>query len=183
MHIPRSRGGRTALVATVLGTVLLLVGGYLVLFDESSKTPTSAEGLSAGTQPFQPGEDEIPESLEDLVNPAKIGESAVTGVSQGAGNPFGNTAGDRRFHTVQITLRSDGAMYIGYRYRDKSGGLKIAERTLVVNHRVRGPLPVAQVAVQVLDTATFATCSIAIDGVTVTQSTARGSHHVAICTG
>ena len=52
-----------------------------------------------------------------------------------------------------------------------------------IGKSVRGPLPVAQLGVQVLSTATYVTCKISVDGVVVSTKTVRGANRVAVCVG
>lgn len=181
MRIPTSRGRRIALVATIAGAVLVLVGGYLTLFNSSSESGTADS--SSLSNPFVPFAGAVPESIEDPIDPAQTGENDVAGVNRGVGDPFAAKSGDNRFYTVRITVQSDGDMYIGYRYRDGRGDIKLAQQTFTKTTRVRGPRPLAQVGVQVRGTGTYATCTIAIDGVTVSRATAPALYHVTVCTG
>jgi len=117
---------------------------------------------------------------------AKVGPSTKVGsaLKTGAVDPFANASSDHTLHKVVIRFTSDGAMYAGWRYRSKGGdGSKIASRTLEVSKTVRGGLPVAQAAVQALQTSTYATCTIFVDGVAVTKQTAKGVNHVTVCVG
>lgn len=46
---------------------------------------------------------------------------------------------------------------------------------------IKGPRYVAEMAVQVYPTATYATCTLYIDGVKISSKTAKGNYHVAVC--
>lgn len=163
-------------------TVVLVTGLMMVVGGSSGDDGKSGQAALSDSQGFEPYDtglfDEPPSAPPDGADGVeKLGGAA-------AANPFANSAGDRKLHKVVITFRSDGALYAGWRYRSKGGsGLKVAERSLTVSQTVRGPLPVAQAAVQVLQTSTYATCVISVDGVAVTSQTARGVNHVIVCLG
>ena len=71
----------------------------------------------------------------------------------------------------------------GWRFRGGDDGVRVADKNMVINKSVRGPLPVAQLGVQVLSTATYVTCKISVDGVVVSTKTVRGANRVAVCVG
>lgn len=124
--------------------------------------------------------------VTDLPDTTMPGAGTKVGnpLKRGAGDPFAAESSDRALHKVVIRFTSDGGMYAGWRYRTKGGeGTKIASGTLEVSKTVRGGLPVAQAAVQVLQTSTYVTCTIFVDGVAVTKQTAKGVNHVTVCVG
>jgi hypothetical protein len=174
---------KASLAAMVVGAGLI-VAALLSMWlggssDDDALTGQDALSRSQGLQPFDTGLTETKDPSRSAK--AKDGLSALTA---GAGNPFGASSGDNKAHKVEIRFSSDGAFYAGWRYRTKGGeGLKVGDRSLVVGKTVRGGLPVAQVAVQALRTATYATCSIVVDGVVVATETAKGANHVTVCVG
>lgn len=98
--------------------------------------------------------------------------------------PFASGFGDTRLHKVTVSVTGDGALNIGYRFRDgKDADSRVVTRSFSYTRSVHGPLPVVQIGVQVLYNATYATCSITIDGTTtVTRRSATGPGHIAVCT-
>jgi hypothetical protein len=178
-----ARVQQVSLAALIIGACVIVVTlltmwlGGSSSHDDQALTP---DGLG-GSQELAPRDTGLlgtdkPEAITD----DRVG-SALTA---GGTDPFANGAGDQTLHKVVIRFTSDGALYAGWRYRDKGGaGSKIASHTLEVGRTVRGALPVAQAAVQVLQTATYAKCTIFVDGVAVTTQTARGVNHVTVCIG
>lgn len=174
----RTRGQKLALVALVLGTALLLAAGYVALPDDpadpaatptpSATTPspqsTQAERADAAKNPFDP----------DNGNQLGIGTNGV--------DPFDNVAGSHQVYNVKINLRTDGQMKFVYRYRTGYTDPKSANGSVSVSKRIRGPRAVAQVFVQLIG-GTYATCSISIDGETVSSATAKKMYDVVACTG
>ncbi len=176
-----SRGQVVAIAATLLGTTLLLVSGYLAFFKDSAEPLTAAQ-QRPNAQQLDVGEDEIPKSFEDLLNPDKPGDGSGSSTSLTGEDPFKGTFDNKRFYDVTITVRSDGPVFIGYRFRSGTEGPYVADRSKTITKRLRGPLPVAQVGVQVFSSSTYATCTIKIDGVTIAQGTAKGTNDVVVCT-
>jgi hypothetical protein len=154
----------------------------LMLLRGNSNSPIADPESNGGAGLLQPG-DQTSEDLTTVPSAEpSAGSSSLTGVL--GSDPFANDTGDNTLHKVVVRFTSDGALYAGWRYRTKGGeGLKVAEQSLTVGKTVRGSLPVAQAAVQVLGTSTYATCSISVDGVTVRSQTARGQNHVVVCVG
>jgi hypothetical protein len=159
-----------------------LVAALMLLRGSSDNPPVADPEANGGAGLLQPG-DQASENLATAPSAdPSAGSSSLTGVF--GGDPFANDTGDNTLHKVVVRFTSDGALYAGWRYRTKGGeGLKVAEQSLTVGKTVRGSLPVAQAAVQVLGTSTYATCSISVDGVTVRSQTARGQNHVVVCVG
>jgi hypothetical protein len=163
--------GIGVIVVTLLS---MLLGGS----SDDGKVSTRDEIRQA--QGLEPGLTDTPKTKLGPSGSTKVG----TPLKAGGADPFANASSDHTLHKVVIRFTSDGAMYAGWRYRTKGGeGSKIASRTLEVSKTVRGALPVAQAAVQSLQTSTYATCTIFVDGVAVTRQTARGVNHVTVCIG
>ena len=170
-----------SLAAMAIGVVVIIATGLTMWLGGSSDDDkrSSPDDLGRSLQPLDPG-------LDASENPEKIpsDDKVSSSLKAGGADPFADGSTDRTVHKVVIRFTSDGAMYAGWRYRTKGGdGLKVAGRTLEVSKTVRGSLPVAQAAVQALQTATYATCTIIVDGVAVTTQTAKGTNHVTVCVG
>lgn len=183
MRLKSRRVRQASIAAVVIGAGVIVVtllsmwlgGGSSD--DDKASSPDELLG-SQGLEPRDTGlvATDKPEALN-----ANGLNSALTA---GGDDPFATTSSDQTLHKVVIRFTSDGAMYAGWRYRTKGGeGLKVANRTLEVSKTVKGSLPVAQAAVQALQTSTYATCTIIVDGVAVTTQTARGVNHVTVCIG
>ncbi len=173
----RSRGQKVALMATVLGTALLLAAGYLALPDDSSE-PSSRPTSSATPSPqsTQAERDDASKNPFDPDNGDQLG-FGTNGV-----DPFDNMAGSRQVYDVKINLRSDGQMKFVYRFRTGYTDPKTANGSASISKQLRGPRAVAQVFVQLIG-GTYATCSISIDGETVSTTTIRKMYGVVACTG
>jgi hypothetical protein len=181
VQLTSNRVRRGSQIAMAVGAVLIVVT-LLVMWLGSSDDDklTSNQDLenSQGLQPYNP--DLVESKSPGSVSTKKNGLNTMVGGT----DPFAKSTGDDTPHKVQIKFTSDGALYAGWRYRTKGGeGVKVAEKSLTVGKTVRGGLPAAQAAVQVLRTATYATCTIYIDGVAVTTQTAKGANHVTVCVG
>lgn len=188
MHRPRFlRNDKLPLVAIAAG--LMLIVGALVpwgdLFGHDNPGASAASYRSPDTGLFSTDEpltdlEDGGKSSKDSKGPSKKPSKDLT---DGLANPFSRSFGSNRLHTVTLRIVSDGAVNVGYRYRGGEGdGQQLANRSLTLTRTVRGPLPVAQVAVQVLSNATYAKCSISIDGIVVNSYTASGGGYVAVCT-
>ncbi len=170
------------MAALVIGTGVIVVTLLSIWLggssdDDAALSPDQLSG-SQGLEPRDTGlvQTQAPDAITD--------KGINTAMTAGGSDPFAGAASDNTLHKVVIRFTSDGGMYAGWRYRTKGGdGSKIADRTLEVSKTVRGALPVAQAAVQVLQTSTYAKCTIFIDGVAVTTQTAKGVNHVTVCMG
>lgn len=169
------------MAAMVVGAVVIVGTMLTIWLGGSSDDKASEDEDLAGSY-------RAPTLDTGIVKTEKPGKSASKDVNSllaaGGSDPFAGTTSDGKLHKVVIRFTSDGAMYAGWRYRSKGGdGLQVGNRTLEVSKTVRGPLPVGQAAVQVLQTASYATCSIIVDGIVVTTQTAKGVNHVTVCVG
>ncbi len=178
MRRSRDTGRKAAVAAIVLGAALLLAAGYLALphdTSDSSSVPTpSATPSLQSTQA---------ERIDPSKNPFDPGDGDQRGFGTNGLDPLANAQGDTRIHDVTVTLRSDGPIKWMFRTRAGDGPVQNASGPVSFTKRVRGPLPAAQVLVQVLPRSTYATCSISIDGRRVDSSTSRTAYQVIACTG
>lgn len=181
MSPSRSRSEKVALAAMITGGVAIVLGlAFVVLGGSSSDKPSAVPPRSTTL----PTADFDGRTQDERVRDQKAAEQqkALNALGSGAEDPFASAEGDTSPHKVSITFTADGSLYAGYRFRNGGEGIKVADRTLTVNRVVNGPLPLAQVGVQVVGDSTFATCTITVDGVTVTTQTARGKGFVVVCT-
>jgi hypothetical protein len=182
VRLKSNRVQQASLAALVIGAGVIIVvllrmwlGGSSD--DDSALSPDDL-GESHSLAPRDTG-------LAETKKPEAITNFGInSALTAGGDDPFASESSDQSVHKVVIRFTSDGALYAGWRYRTKGGeGSKIAARTLEVSKTVQGGLPVAQAAVQVLQTATYAKCTIIVDGVAVTTQTAKGVNHVTVCIG
>lgn len=174
MRHSRRRGQRIAVVATVLGSILLLAGAYMVFVENSDEA--SIEGPTApkvSVQPIQPPRDEIPEGFEKFFEGG--GPTTVTG------DPLKNAGTGNTIYDVTITLRGNGPFKYVIRTQAGDSAVTSASSTVTITKRLRGPRAVVQAYVQALGTS--ATCTIAIDGKVVSSATASTRYEVTVCTG
>ncbi len=149
------------------------------MYVENEDAQPSAEGPTApqvSLQPIQPPRDEIPDGFEKFF---EDGGGAVTVT----GDPLKLAGTGTVVHDVTITLTSDGPMKYVYRTQHGDTAVRVANRQTSVNYKLRGPRAVAQAYVQQLDGASYATCSISIDGERVSTATAKETYQVVVCTG
>ncbi|MCW2749074.1 MAG: hypothetical protein JWR83_184 [Aeromicrobium sp.] len=180
VHLSSKRVRLVAIAATSLGCVMLLVAGFMIWNGNSSNSTNGVDGNALA--PYQGNTNDF-ENLRPTQAPAS-GVSLpgfTTGAS--AGDPFANSVGDSSIHRVTISVTSDGAIYVGYRYRNGKKGVKVANGSFSDSRTLHGPLPLAQVGVQVIGNGTYAICSVTIDGAKVVTYTAKGAGHVVVCTG
>lgn len=177
MRHSRRRGQRIAVTATVLGTILLLVGAYMMFVenDDDEPTATGPTAPNVSLQPIQPPRDEVPEGFEEFFD--RDGGITVTG------DPLKNAGTGTTVHHVVITLTSDGPMKYVYRTQHGDTPVRVANRQTSKTYNLRGPRAVAQAFVQVSNGSTYATCTITVDGVRASTSTARQLYEVVVCTG
>jgi hypothetical protein len=176
----RTRGQKVALGATVLGVVLLLAVGYRALPDDSPEpTAEPAPSVSVSVPAPDVGTGELPDSFKKALDPGSEGQP---GFGTSGKDPFDNMAGSTQIYHVKINLRTDGQMKFVYRYRTGYTDPKTASGSASVSKELRGPRAVAQVFVQLIG-GSYATCSITIDGKTVSTTTAKKMYDVVACTG
>ena len=189
MRLPKSTRSRVWLALGALGIVAVIAFGITAynLWQDGNSPSASGSSKDKTTNPLD-GPSDYPTS-EGTATPKIKGLSAKDAALLASGkgisdkNPFSSSFGDTRLHTVTIRVSGDGAVYVGYRYRDgKASNSRVISRSFSTSRSVHGPLPVAQVGVQVMTSGTYATCSILIDGVVVNSSTAHGANHVTVCT-
>lgn len=181
MSPSRSRSEKVALAAMITGGVAIALGLLFVVFGGSSSDKPSAVPPRSTTLPTA---DFDGRTQDERARDQKAAEQqkALNALGSGTEDPFANTEGDTSEHRVSVTFTADGSLYAGYRFRNGGEGIKVAGNSLTVERTVKGPLPLAQVAVQVVGDSTFATCTIKVDGVKVTSQTARGKGYVVVCT-
>ena len=166
----------------VVGAVVVVVSGFLMVRGGSTADPSVSD--SGGSDAFVPYDDPTvdPAAIEKTEpTPEPGGKNPLTVVSKG-NEGWGKTTGDTGPHEVTISVTSDGAIYVGYRFWKGKSGLKFAEKSFSTTQTVHRGRGVAQVGAQVLDTATYATCTISVDGVVVTTNRASKKLAVAVCT-
>lgn len=118
------------------------------------------------------------------------GAAGALGANGSAGDIFGptsvtsNTASGPQVHNVLFRATSDGTLGpVAYRVRGgRTQTMKSAGSPLNIRRSVKGPRPVAQMAVQVAPGASFARCSIYVDGKLLSTFVARGPNSVVVCT-
>jgi hypothetical protein len=182
VRLKSNRVQQVSMAALVIGAgVIIVVLLRMWLGGSSDDDKALLPDDFGGSQSLSPQDT----GIEDTDKPEAITDDGLnSALNAGGSDPFADGSSDQTVHKVVIRFTSDGAMYTGWRYRTKGGGgTKIASRTLEVSRTVQGALPVAQAAVQVLQTATYAKCTIIVDGVEVTTQTAKGVNHVTVCIG
>jgi hypothetical protein len=168
-------------VATVLGTLLVLAGAYMVVVENDEPSSSGPTAPKVSIPPRVTNDAGIPEGYENFFEGATAadGSHSVTASS----DPLKIARRDSRIVNVTITLTSDGPMKYAYRTREGPSAPQSANRTASVSLRLRGPTPVAQAFVQLIDGSTYATCTITIDGERVSRATAKKMYQVVACTG
>ena len=177
----RSKLDKIAIASIALGFVLLATFGLRALFIGSS----DRDPMSNGNEAFVPyGTGRVPGETIAPSDPTSSSPplSGPLADALGSVGTFGK-GGDNTVHSFVMTASSDGGVYAGWRFRGGDDGVRVADKNMVINKSVRGPLPVAQLGVQVLSTATYVTCKISVDGVVVSTKTVRGANRVAVCVG
>ncbi|MDQ3155327.1 MAG: hypothetical protein M3Q98_01165 [Actinomycetota bacterium] len=100
-------------------------------------------------------------------------------------NPFGtNVSPSSTVHKVVFRATSDGPIgRLGYVVRwGSTKTVTTSQSSWSTARSVRGPRPVAQLAVQVSAGSTYARCTIVVDGKQASSYVARGVNHVVVCT-
>lgn len=175
----RARGREIALAALVLGTALILAAGYLVLLADSDDASTNS---MPSISPPTPQSTQA-ERVDPSKNPFDPENKDQPGLGTNGVDPLANAAGDTRLHDVTVTLRSDGPIRWLFRTRSGDSAPQDANRSVSFTRRIRGPLPAAQIFVQVIPRSSYATCTISIDGVVVESVTAKKAYQAVACTG
>lgn len=173
----RLRGQDLAIAATVLGTVLLLIGGYLALTDDSAE-PRSLSVPQPTLLPDQAVGGGGLESLEALLDPQNLPDGTRP---SDEGEGLKRIDNQARYYDVTVTLRSEGPMRYVVRTKSGDGPVVRANGTVTIKKRLRGPRYVIQVFVQTLDRSS--SCSISLDGRTVSSSREARQYHVTLCSG
>lgn len=176
----RRKLDKIGLASAAVGAVVLVAFGLSTLRGGDSDGDPSADS----TEAFVPYETEVlPEEPTITPSTPASGKSPalLTDALDSVGK-FGK-GGDNSVHKVVLTAKSDGGIYVGYRLRGGREGIQVAEKKFAYSNSARGPLPIAQLGVQILSTATYATCTISVDGVVVSTKTVRGTYRVLVCFG
>lgn len=176
----RTRRRKAILVAAVLGAVLLLTVGYRALSgDPLPPAPQAEPAPTVRTQAPDVGTGDLPDSFKKALG---SGVAGLPGFGTSGKDPFDNMSGSTQIYHVGINLRTDGRMKFIYRYRTGYSAVSTASGSTSVTRHLRGPRAVAQVFVQLIG-GSYATCSITIDGETVSTTSARKMYDVVACTG
>ena len=184
MQLPKSKKSRIWLALAAVGVIAIVAFGFTAyhLWQDGN----APSGSKADKDKYKIGDAPTGYPTFEGAPTPKAGADvlAAKGKVFSNVNPFATGYGDSRLHTVTLSVSGDGALSIGYRFRDgKSGDSKVVNRSFSTTRSVHGPLPVAQIGVQVLSNASYATCSITIDGTTTTSHKSRiGPGHVVVCT-
>ena len=136
----------------------LVIGGFALklIVDRSPDAPAASETL------------DVPGVTEDAPTPAPQPTATSTVLSSGE-------------HNVKIAVESDGAVRVGFKFTGGAEGLKDATKTFSKSATVSGSDGLAQVGVQLLDNATFATCTITVDGAKKSTQKTTTKASVAVC--
>lgn len=171
-----------AAAAMVAGTLLITVGGLLMFHGDGSDPATSKDRTgSQASVPFGTDTNEV-EAVKPLPSPTPSPTpTAQADTSLGFKKPFGKAAGDNTPHSVTITIKSDGAVYIGFRFYQGTKGYRFANRSFTITRTVHGAKPLAQVGVKYESNATYATCSISVDGVVINSNRTGKKFAVTVC--
>lgn len=181
MQVKNRRVDAAALGAIIVGCIMLAIAGIVYLKGDSSDSTNPFEHPnSSARQKYQTDTKGlgIPRPTQ---RPATDGSLPGFQQPTGTRDPFAKAIGDSSIHKVTISVTSDGAVYVGYRYRSGGTGLKVMDQTFSRTQNERGPLPVVELAVRVIGNSTYATCTVTIDGTKVVSQTAKGGGHITIC--
>lgn len=180
----RRKLDKIGLATVSAGVVVLAAFGLKTLMD-SGPDPESSR---SGEQAFIPYETTVlPETTITPSTPASsptpltgtVGDDPLAGVGG-----FGPGQADIAPHKVTVSITSDGAVHLGFRFYKGGSGYRFADRTFSMTKTVRGTRPyLAQVAAKLQPTATWAKCSISVDGVVVVRgSTSEKYPNFTVCT-
>ncbi|MCW2800154.1 MAG: hypothetical protein JWQ70_1626 [Aeromicrobium sp.] len=173
MRLPRKRVDRIALAAVAVGLVILLVAGFTIWHGNSSDS--SAKSPQDIFVPYET-------NTQDLQGTRPTQGSTGTPSTTKSSDPFTSDANDHKMHHVVVSVVSDGEIFVGYRYRGGRKATKVTTRSYSNTATVHGPQPLAQVGAQLKGSATYATCTITLDGKQVAKSTTKGAGSVVVCT-
>ena len=171
------------LATIAVGVVVIAALGLKMLMNSGS----DLESTDGGEQAFTPYETKLlpeatitpsaPTPSETPLTSTVGNEDPLAGVRR-----FGIAGDDNTPHKVTITLQSDGSMYIGYRFYKGDEGYRYASKKISITDTVRGSRTIAQVGVIFQQNATYAECTISVDGVPIVTRTTKGTkHRVTVC--
>ncbi|GAA3512163.1 hypothetical protein GCM10022234_03420 [Aeromicrobium panaciterrae] len=179
----RRKLDKIGLATIAVGVVVMGAFGLKTLMDSGSDP---AAGTPDG-QAFIPYETDLePETTITPSTPATtpipltgtVGdEDPLAGVRR-----FGIAGDDNTPHKVTITLQSDGSMYFGFRFYKGDEGYRYASRKISITNTVRGSRTLVQVGVKYQQNATYAKCTISVDGVPIVSRSTKGTkYQVTVC--
>lgn len=179
----RRKLDKIGLASIAVGVVVLGAFGLKTLMGSGSG-PESSE---SSEQAFIPYETTLlPETTITPSTPAPsptpltgtVGdEDPLAGVHR-----FGIAGDDNTPHKVTITLQSDGSMYFGFRFYKGDEGYRYASNKISITNTVRGSRTLVQVGVKYQQNATYAKCTISVDGVPIVTHTTKGTkYQVTVC--
>lgn len=179
MRLPKSKKSRIWAGVAAL-TVLAVIAFGVTAFNlwQDGNAPSASDSKN-GKKPIPDGPSGFP-TIAGATPTAAI-DPATLAKNLKNGDPFGAGGTDNSVHTVTLTFTSDGAAYLGYKLRGGQSDAKVVSKSYSVTRSVHGPLPVAYVVVQALSNATYATCTITIDGAVTNSETAKGRYNVIGC--
>lgn len=146
------------LVAMIIGAVVIGAFGLKLILDTSPDVPKASETLEA------PGID------DETSTPTPVAQPTATSTALSDGQ-----------HEVKISVESDGGIRVGFRFTGGDEGVKDATKTFSRTANVSGSTGLAQVGVQLLDNASFATCTITVDGQKKSTQKTNNQASVAVC--
>ncbi|MEJ7635176.1 hypothetical protein [Aeromicrobium sp.] len=165
------------MILTVLfgGAAILLVVALILWRQSSSSEAESGDAL--GSQFEDPLGSAL--SLPETSLPSREQKAALKKMLGGS-LTVSNGLGAK--HRVRVEATSDGSSYLGFLYRDGAGaGVVFRPGGFSTTRTVRGELPAAKLAVQVMPDASFATCTIYIDGKRADRRTATRRGDIVVC--
>lgn len=145
------------IASCVLGCVVLGVFGLKVLTDSKVEPTTDTEAFT----PYS--------------------TSAAPPIGATPAPSDGDSAPSDGKHKVRITVESDGKVKVGFKFIDGDQGIKDANRSFSLNKTVQGDAALAQVGVELGTGATYATCTISVDGVKKSTRRTTATAQVVIC--
>lgn len=167
-----------------MSVVLLVIAGYMFWHGDSGESPRASDNYTDSTV----GSDPTTTPAEPETSPSVSKENAISAGGLG-GDPFSTSYEfDNTMHKVVFRATSDGPLgWIGYRVRVGSKGGKVhtltsAQSSWSTGLNVNGPRPLAQMAVQVSANASYARCTVFVDGKQASTFVAHGTNSVVVCT-
>jgi hypothetical protein len=175
LHLTRRDRDRIVLGLCFGGAAVLLVLALIVWRHDGSSDGGAATGSGSGDGtgallPPQVAANADDESLDSLL--------------KGTKDPFDPTTVSNRGakHRVTVQATSDGTMYLGFLYRDgKGAGVYLKTFSYETSRGIRGELPSAKIAVKMLADATYARCTILIDGKKAVSHTIHKANKITVC--